>query len=333
MGGFERPIFLFILLALPVYALAVRVGVFRKLEFPLTLSDWNGVAIRWTPPFYAAASVVSRYLLALSFVCVVLAGAGPVRYRSEAMYGSRGNAVVFALDVSPSMAAADMQGKNRLDAARSYIATFADRRPGDACGLVGFGLDAALLVPPTRDHRVFLERLDALRIGEFGDGTALGLGLGVAAAHLAGRDSGRSIVVLLTDGENNAGSINPLSAAGVFREQGISLYVVGIGSRGEVPVEYADPATGTVYSGILDSGFDEASLRDLAFRAGGQYVSAANAADLADAFVSIGSSLPSSPVAWTRTVEQHLETGFLGVAAALAALSWAIRRLFMGAII
>lgn len=333
MGGFERPLFLFILLALPLYALAVRGGIFRKFEFPLTLSDWNGSALRWTPRIHGAASVVSRYFLVFSFVCVVIAGAGPVRYRNESLYGSRGTAVIFVLDASPSMAAADMRGESRLNAARSYIKTFVARRPGDACGLVGFGSDAALLVPPTRDHRAFLERLESLRIGEFGDGTALGLGLGVAAAHLAARDTGRSIVVMLTDGENNAGSINPRSAAGIYRERAISLYVVGIGSRGEVPVEYSDPVTGAVYSGILDSGFDETPLRDIAFRASGQYVPASNADDLADVFDSIATAVPSSPVAWTRTVEQRLETGALAAAAVLAALSWALRRLFMGAII
>ncbi len=333
MGGFERPLFLLLLLALPLYAVLSRSGIIGRFVFPLTLSDWNGSAPRWTPPLLRFLSFVSRLFLSLAFVMAVVGGAGPVRYRSEALYGSRGNSVIFALDVSPSMAARDMRGESRLDAAKSYIRSFAQKRPGDSCGLVGFGSDAALLVPPTRDLQSFSRRLESLRIGEFGDGTALGLGLGVAAAHLAARTSDRSVVVLLTDGENNAGAINPRSAASVFRDRNIALYVVGIGSRGEVPVDYVDPSTGTAYSGFLDSGFDESSLRDIAFRSGGQYVSAANAPDLADAFTAIGASIPSSPISWTRTVEEPLETGFIAAAAILAALAWAVRRLFMGAIV
>lgn len=333
MGGFERPLFLLLLLALPLYAVLSRSGVFRRFVFPLTLGDWNGSVIRWTPTALRFLSVVSRLFIAAAFVFAVVGGAGPVRFRSEALYGSRGNSVIFALDVSPSMAARDMRGETRLEAAKSYIRTFARKRPGDSCGLVGFGSDAALLVPPTRDSVSFTRRLDSLKIGEFGDGTALGLGLGVAAAHLASRSAERAVVVLLTDGENNAGAINPRSAASIYHERNIALYVVGIGSRGEVPVEYVDPETGTTYSGFLDSGYDEASLRDIAFRAGGQFVSASNAPDLADAFTSIGASIPASPISWTRTVEQPLEAGFLAAAAIFAALAWLVRRLFMGAIV
>lgn len=333
MGGFERPAFLFLLMALPAYALLSRVGIFRRFEFSLTLGDWNGPPLRWTPAYLRFLAAVSRIFLILAFLLSVVGGAGPVRYRSEALYGSRGNSVIFALDVSPSMAARDMKGGTRLEAAKSYIRSFAERRPGDSCGLVGFGSDAALLVPPTRDTDSFSRRLESLMIGEFGDGTALGLALGVAAAHLEARSAERAVVILLTDGENNAGAINPRSAASIYRDRGISLYVVGIGTRGEVPVEYVDPATGTAYSGFLDSGFDETTLRDIAFRAGGQYVSAVNAPDLADVFTSIGASIPASPIAWTRTVEQPLETFFLASAAVLAALSWIIRRVFMGAVV
>lgn len=333
MGGFDRPAFLLFLLALPVYVLASRAGAFRKVTFPLTLSDWNGVPLRWTPPFLSAARAVSRVFLGLAFALLVIGGAGPVRYRNESMYGSRGNSVLFALDASPSMAARDMAGESRLDAARASIRAFVLRRPGDACGLVVFGSEAALLVPPTRDHDTFLRRLDSVRIGELGDGTALGLGLAVAAAHLTSHESVRAAAVLLTDGENNAGEVHPLTAASVLRDRGIALYVAGIGSRGDVPLEYADPDTGTVYSGVLDSGFDEASLREIALRGGGQYVTAAGAEDLAEAFAVIGSSVPSSPVAWTRTVEQRLETGVLAAAAILAALAWIIRRVLMGAIL
>lgn len=333
MFSFERPVYLVLSLMVPVFFALRRSGALGRIEFTLTLGDWNGIPFKWSSPLVRVASFLYRACALVAFLALVVALAGPVRFREEQVYAKSGTGVVFALDVSPSMAARDIGNDTRLDAARAYIRSFAAKRPGDSFGLVALGRDAALLVPPTQDHRAFLARLDSLAIGELGDGTALGLGLAVAAAHLLGRDPGRACVILLTDGENNTGEINPKTAAGIYPEKGIGLFVIGIGTSGEVPLEYTDPDTGKRYSGTLDSKFDEGALRDIAMKAHGTYISAANREGLDSVFAAIDESVPVSASSWTRTVADPLETPVIFAALLLFALSWIIARLFLKAVV
>lgn len=333
MPGFSRPEFLPLLGLLPLWLILARSSFFHRVEFPLTLGDWDGIPFRWSSPAMALCEFTSRLALSLAFACAVIALSGPALYRQERVRSGNGTSVVFALDVSPSMAAKDIGNGRRLDLARQRIREFVDRRPGDQFGLVAIGSDAALLVPPTSDHRVFSERLDALAIGELGDGTALGMGLAVSAAHLVGRRGGPAAVVLVTDGENNTGEINPKTAAGIFPGKGISLFVLGVGTKGEVPIEYVDPLTGTRYAGTLQSDFNETALRDIAERGGGTYVSASSAEALSAVFAQIGESVQSSGGSWTKSVEEPIHEPFIVAALALAAVAWLLRRLVMGAVL
>jgi Ca-activated chloride channel family protein len=333
MLSFTNPLWFLLLLALPLYYALRKSGALRGIEFPLTLGDWNGLPFRWASPAMRAVGAVSVVSGVLGFMCVVVALAGPVLFREEPVYSGTGTGIVFVLDVSPSMAARDIGTETRLDAARRFIRACLKERPGDSFGLVALGSEAALLVPPTTDHRVFAERLDSLAIGEMGDGTALGLGIAVAAAHLAKRDRGHSFVILVTDGENNTGEINPKTAAAILPDYGIRLYVVGVGTRGEVPLDYTDPASGKHYSGVLNSEYNENELREIARRADGVYVSAGSVETLASVFADIGKSVPVSPSSWTRTVEESVENPVILIALALFAFAWTLRRLVMRAVV
>ena len=333
MFNFERPLCLFLVLLVPLFFFLRRSGIFRKIEFTLTLGDWNGLPFRWASSFVRVAAFFSECCIVAGFLCTVVALSGPVRFRQESVYTKPGFGIVFVLDVSPSMAARDIGQDTRLDVARSYIRSFVAKRPGDSFGLVALGSEAALLVPPTVDHRTFLSRLDTLAIGEMGDGTALGLGLAVAAAHLVHRDPGRSCVVLLTDGENNTGEINPKTAAGIYPEKGIGLYIIGIGTSGEVPIEYTDPKSGSHYSGVLNSEFNESALKEIALRGNGTYISAGSRELLESVFDNIDQSVPVSPSSWTRTVEEPLDVPLILFALAFFALAWLIIRLLIGAVL
>jgi len=333
MFSFNRPEFLLLGFLVPLYYVLRRTGMLARIEFPLTLGDWNGIPFRWSSPVMRGALAASRIAALAGFFCIVAALSSPVRYRQERMFSGNGTGIVFALDVSPSMAARDLGSETRLDTARHFIHSFMEKRTGDTFGLVALGSDAALMVPPTTDHGVFRSRLDSLAIGELGDGTALGLGLAVAAAHLVTRDERRSCVILLTDGENNAGEINPKTAAGIYPDNNIRLFVVGIGTRGQVPIEYTDPATGKQYSGVLDSDYNEAALRSIAERGGGTYIQAGSRGALESVFAEIGVSVPSSASSWTRTVEEPLERPVIIAALGLLALVWFLRRIVMGAVL
>ena len=216
--------------------------------------------------------------------------AGPVIKTPEKVWLNRGADIIFVLDVSPSMAALDMDGKSRFSAAKSLLADFVVRRPSDNIGLAAVGNDAAILVPPTTDREALNLRLEQLRIGELGDGTALGMGLATAAYHLDKSNAPRKAVVLITDGENNAGAIHPETAALMLRDMNISLWVIALGSAGEVPIDYTDPYTKIRRTGVFDSRFDIESLRRLSFSGGGTFIAAPSADSLAAAFSQLNES-------------------------------------------
>jgi Ca-activated chloride channel family protein len=223
--------------------------------------------------------------------------AGPSMKTAEIVWLNRGADIIFILDVSPSMAAIDMDGKNRFNAGRNMLVDFAHKRPTDSIGLVAFAEDAVLLLPPTSDRQALEQRLEQLRIGELGEETALGMGIAVAAYHLDKSNAKRKIAVLITDGENNAGAIHPETAADLLRELGISFWVIAVGSMGEVPIDYIDPYTKIRRTGIFDSRYDTESLRRLCAAGGGTFITAVNA----DAFASAFSQLDDAEITVQRS--------------------------------
>jgi Ca-activated chloride channel family protein len=281
--GFERPL----VLAAGILAVAAAARLRRFFRSPLSaetpLGPPGGAPFR--PPFDALFPVrVFRWMEYAGVLLLFAAAAGPELRGTRMVWLDRGADIFFVVDVSPSMAGMDIDGMSRFDAARKLITGFALNRPSDAVGLAAVGNDAALLLPPTVDRALLQERLDSLRIGELGDGTALGVGLSVAALHC--RDSGarRRAVVLITDGENNAGSVHPETAAAAIRELGVNLWVIGVGSSGEVPVDYVDPVLKVRRTGSFESRFDSESLRAIALKGGGVYIAAPSGAAFSAAF-------------------------------------------------
>lgn len=213
-----------------------------------------------------------------------IAAAGPLLISTETVWLNRGADIMFVVDVSPSMAAQDMEHQNRFDAARNLVRTFGLNRPSDALGLVAVGDDAALILPPTIDRLSLFSRLETLYIGELGDGTALGMGLAIAALHLKDSTAPHKAVVLITDGENNAGALHPETAAALLPELGASLWVIGVGSGGEVPITYVDPLTKIRRTGTFDSRFDPETLKAIARKGQGTYIPAPSAEAFTQAF-------------------------------------------------
>jgi Ca-activated chloride channel family protein len=259
--------------------------------------------------------------------------AGPSMKTAEIVWLNRGADIIFILDVSPSMAAIDMDGKNRYDTGRTMIAEFAHRRPTDSIGLVAFGEDAALLLPPTSDRQALELRLEQLRIGELGDSTALGMGIAVAAYHLDKSTAKRKIAVLITDGENNAGAIHPETAADLLRELGISFWVIAIGSMGEVPIDYVDPYTKIRRTGIFDSRYDTESLRRLCASGSGTFIPAVNAEAFASAFLQLDDA--EITVQRSRVINRMTSVSFqfLSAAVILLAAVKIIRRFLLRAVL
>jgi len=281
--SFDRP--LFILAAFAIIPLLLIISRRYRSLFTLDLPLGPPGGIAFKSPVNLTFLMKFLHSLELAGVFFLfIAAAGPNLVFTEMVWLNRGADIFFVLDISPSMAGIDMNGRSRFDAARTLVRDFAERRPQDAIGLAALGEDAALLTPLTTDRISLYSRLDTLAIGELGDGTALGAGLALAAFHMSKSQALRRAVVLITDGENNAGAIHPETAAALIGELGISLWVIGVGSSGEIPLSYIDPLTRMRRTGTFESRYDPETLKSIALRAGGQWIHAPSVEAFAQAF-------------------------------------------------
>ncbi len=289
MLTFEEPLYFLLLVLIPaLWMLRYRWrGRGGRLTFPLGL--WKG--LRFRPGVAAVRGVLylSNAALWLTLICLIVALAGPSFTKQKKVYLNAGADIFIVLDESPSMAARDFPPDNRFAAAKEVIRKFVRGRQNDQIGLVGFGRDAAIRVPLTLDYDQLLSRLDSLQVMELGDGTALGMGLALAALHLQSSDAQQKVIIAITDGVNNAGEIQPSTAAELIRSLGIPLYLIGIGTNAQVPIELKDPKTGMAYSGTLEEGFNEDFLKGLAVPPLGAYFSAGSAGSLESIFLAIDS--------------------------------------------
>ena len=330
--GFDRP--LFILAGLISVPFLVLVSRYFKPLFALDISMEPPGGIAFKSP--VNLRFLMRFLQILELTGVIMlfvAAAGPHFAFFEMVWLNRGADILFALDVSPSMAGIDMGGRNRFDVSLSLIKDFAERRRQDDIGLIAIGQDAALLVPLTTDRNALYSRLDTLAIGELGDGTALGTGLALAGYHISRSQAPRRAVVLITDGENNAGEIHPETAAAMLGEIGVSLWVIGVGSSGVIPIEYIDPMTRMRRSGTFESRYNPESLRQIAAKAYGHWIHAPEADAFAAAFARLDQEEMIIRRSGTIRREEPLYVFFLLAALALLWGVRFIRRYALGALL
>ena len=330
--GFDRPIFvLAAFLAIPgLLFVSRRSRPLFALDFPL--GPPGGIPFKSPVNLKFLLQLLHALELAGIFL-LFIAAAGPHFIFSETVWLNRGADIFFVVDISPSMAGIDMNGRSRFDAARSLILDFADSRQQDAVGFVAVGEDAALMVPLTTDRSVFNSRLNTLAIGELGDGTALGMGLALAAFHISKSQAPRRAVVLITDGENNAGTIHPETAAAMLYGTGTTLWVIGVGSSGEIPIDYVDSFTRMHRTGTFESRYDTGSLQRIALKAGGHWIEAAQA----DAFEAAFSRLGEEEMVIRRSgVARREEPLYRFFTIAALTLFWGVRitrRRILGALI
>ncbi len=253
-----------------------------RLRFPISV--WGGkhfIPRVWSVAFLYRLSIFAFWL---GVVVCIFALSSPARVYRERINLTRGMDIVFVLDESPTMAAMDFEPYSRFEAAQRIIRRFVQGRENDGIGLVSFSRDAALRAPPTVDHQHLLDELDSLSIMELGDGTAIGLGIALGALHLQSSTAEQRVLILLTDGKNNVSEILPDVAAGVARDLGVRVHTVGIGSAGEIPIEFTDPHTNRTYRGIVSDAYEAETLRELANITGGNFFEAASLGSLEAVF-------------------------------------------------
>lgn len=316
MWVFEQPAFLLFLALLPPGIWLRHFWKGRGGRIPLPLATYPAGGYR--SPFHLSKvlKTLSAALFWSAAAVLIVALAAPARVTRERIYLTRGMDIMVVLDESPSMAAEDFLPLNRFETAQRVISSFVESRENDAIGLVSFAGEAALRVPPTLDYDQLLAALGELQIMDLGDGTAIGMGLAVAALHLSQSQASEKVIILVTDGVNNKGDVRPQTAAQVAGELGIRIYAIGIGTDEEVPVEFTNPETGETFRGSVRGGYDPQSLRDIGEISGGSYFGAGTPGTLENVFRAIDSTERVENRVRTRVVSEpfHRELIFLGLA-------------------
>lgn len=210
--------------------------------------------------------------LALSLFIVALAR--PQLGEGETHITASGVDIVVALDLSGSMAAEDFELRgnqvNRLIIAKDVLEKFIARRVNDRIGLVAFAGRAYIAAPLTLDHDFLLQNLERLDLGTLEDGTAIGSAISAGLNRLREVQSKSKILILMTDGQNNAGKVPPLTAAEAAQSLGVKIYAIGVGTRGTAPMPRTDPFGRKVYV-QMQVDIDDESLTRVATRTGGKY--------------------------------------------------------------
>ncbi len=276
---FRTPILLLLIPALLAALIWVRL---RRKETSFTFSNtglFSGLSGTWRTRFREAPFLLRLIVIALFIVAL----AGPRRPLEESQSVTEGIDIVLVLDSSTSMAAEDftINGKraNRLQVVKNVVRDFIMKRTHDRIGLVVFAARPYAVCPLTTDHAWLEANLERVDFGLIEDGTAIGSAIVSGVNRLKDVKAKSRVMVLLTDGINNAGKIDPLAAAEAARATGVRVYTIGAGSRGPVPYPTMDLFGRRVYQSVQID-IDEDTLKKIAESTGGQYFRATDTESL-----------------------------------------------------
>ena len=304
------------LLLLPLIPLGWWWAGRRRVRVPYTQTSLLRAAsspFRWVWWYWQPA------LRSVVLVLILFALLQPRRMFQKVEEVTEGVAIVLVVDISSSMLAEDFRPQNRLAIAKREVQRFIEGRETDWIGLVSFSGEALTVIPGTLDHELVLTAVDELDVGQLRDGTAIGVALATAANRLRGLESSSKVVILLTDGDNNSGTIAPLDAAGAAEALGIRVYTIGIGRDGVAPVPIARTAYGYQYANVQVR-VNEELLESIAGATGGLYFRATDPEALGRIYNRID-ELETAPIREVRTVESvELRPELLWLAAAVLLL-------------
>ena len=280
---FANPTYLYLLLLL-IPMIGWYIGKLCKSQASLQVSSSEA----FDAPGATSWKVYLRhvpFILRMAAVAVlIIILARPQSTNSWQNTSTEGIDIVLAMDISSSMLAQDLK-PNRLEASKDVAASFINGRPNDNIGLVVFAAESFTQCPLTTDHTVLLNLFKDIQPGIIQDGTAIGLGLANAVSRIKDSQAKSKVIILLTDGVNNAGEIAPVTAAEIAKTFGIRVYSIGVGTQGMAPYPF-QTAFGVQYQDIPVE-IDEATLKQVAATTGGQYFRATDNASLKEIYSEI----------------------------------------------
>jgi Ca-activated chloride channel family protein len=289
--SFARPWVLLLLLALPIWWWLRHRGTIPAARYSDVSLPAQASRRRW----WVKLPPILRGLAVAGFT---LAAAGPRIGGDTVEIKQEGIAIVITIDISSSMLAEDFAPSNRLEVAKRQAVGFIRGRAADRIGLVAFAGEALTQVPVTLDYPVIEQAVMDLKIGSLEDGTAIGSGLATAVNRLRRAPDKSKVILLLTDGENNKGLIDPRTAAATAAAYNIKVYTIGVGTIGEAPIPTGRGLGGFRYE-LLPVRIDEPLLQEIAQKTGGRYFRAKDSEALSRIFHQID-ALEKTPIQVTR---------------------------------
>ena len=281
---FQNPWLLLFLLALPLLAFQVRRDYQSTVHFPslATLKTLRPSSV----DLYAGLPFIIRFL---AIALLIIALARPQEGHKSTEILSVGVDIMLALDTSGSMRALDFieeeKRVTRLTVVKGVVSQFIENRPTDRIGMVVFGEQAYTQCPLTLDQDILQSFLSKLEIGMAGDSTAIGSAIGIAVKRLKDLDSASKIIILLTDGRNNAGTLAPIQAAQTAKTFGIKIHTIGVGTKGKAPF-LVNSIFGQRYV-YQEVDIDETTLTEISEITGGQYFRATDLESLQNIYKQI----------------------------------------------
>jgi Ca-activated chloride channel homolog len=263
---FDHTWILIALILIPLFYLWIKTKFYKySVYFPLNITNDKFIKNTWK--IYLKRFVPVLNLLALSFLIIALSG--PKLIFKEKTVNAEGIDIVLALDVSPSMLTLDFK-PDRLEASKKMANEFIKDRIYDRIGLVIFSGEAFTFSPISIDHQLVLDYIDQIKAGILKDGTAIGNGMASAINRLKESKAKSKVIILLTDGSNNAGYIDPITAIDMAKEFGIKIYTIGVGTEGYAEAPVSQVLGKLIYEKIKVE-FDETLLKKIATETNGQY--------------------------------------------------------------
>ncbi|MCY4171200.1 MAG: VWA domain-containing protein [Bacteroidetes bacterium] len=295
---FSQPQWLYLLLVIPAYGLFVW---FRRRHYPgLTFSNTKAID-QSSRGLRVYVSLLPALLRICAIALCILALARPqTRDVTQEQY-AEGLDIILVLDTSTSMRAEDFK-PNRFEAARDVASDFIDGRISDRIGLIVFAAKAYTQAPLTLDYQFLQSMLSEVKVGAIQDGTAIGTALATAVNRLKDTVAESKVIILLTDGQNNRGEIDPVTASEVAATLGVRIYAIGVGTYGEAPF-YVDSPFGGRQRQMVPVEIDEDMLRSITDQTDGQYFRATNEQALREIYATIGELE-------TTEIETRIYTGY-----------------------
>ncbi|WP_211327097.1 vWA domain-containing protein [Chitinophaga flava] len=273
---FAHPVFFWLLLLIPVmiYWRTVRRQKAQGVMMVSSVEGLKGLPVSWKVRFRP----VLLALRVLAYAALVTALARPQTSNTSENIDSEGIDIVMAVDISGSMLAEDLQ-PNRMEAAKKVAMDFVDKRISDRIGLVVFSGESFTQCPITTDHTVLKNQIIQVKSGMLQDGTAIGMGLATSVDRLRNSHAKSKVIILLTDGVNNTGLVDPLTALEIAKAFKIRVYTIGVGTIGKAPFPMP-MADGSVQMVMQDVQIDEPLMKKISKETGGKYFRATNTSDL-----------------------------------------------------